>query len=57
MVSLKVNHENRGVGYLLLDPKDAVDMIFEKSAQPIWRNGNPDMVFLGKLKNNFNIFN
>ena len=25
-------------------------------AQPIWRYGNPDMVFLGTLKNNFNIF-
>ena len=26
-------------------------------AQPIWRYGNPDMVFLGTLKNNFNDFN
>ena len=25
-------------------------------AQPIWRYGNPDVVFLGTLKNPFDIF-
>ena len=31
-------------------------MIFEKNGPAIWRYGNPDMVFLGTLKKNFDIF-